>query len=579
MSRWEISDHMSFFTNALTFLGEHFYMVPFACAELVLALVLVGAWLRVRRSRGSAGLVLSEQERTLRRALDLRADECCILMHRSELLPVCAVGDVEKLLGVTLPQLQDDVAVLQSALAVPSDGAKFWSAYRAWDGTSALSCLLRGRDGRWIEVTAQTSDEPDYDLFYFRLCTREQAERKEYEERLDKAEAASQFKTSFLFRMSHEIRTPMNGICGMLTLAEGRLTPDHPAMQYLTKANELSDHLLSLINDILDMSRIEAGKVELESSPFSLRQFGAKLYDMFAKTLEEKGIRYAVNFEEMTADWVVGDELRLGQVVINFLSNAVKFTSEGEVVVTFRQMLLRGGALDLMIRVHDTGIGMKPEFIERIFRPFEQEDASTTRRFGGTGLGMAISDQLVKLMGGQIVVESLPGKGSDFTVYLSLPLAEAPAEETRPETPASESAPARTLDGCRILMAEDNEINAMIAVEVLGEQGVSVDVAENGQIAVDRFSASAPGEYDVILMDIQMPVMDGRTAARTIRALPRPDAKTIPIFALSADAFVEDERQSREAGMNGHLTKPIDFEALTQTILNALTEKEDPAHE
>lgn len=282
----------------------------------------------------------------------------------------------------------------------------------------------------------------------------------------------------------------MNGITGMLTLAEGRLTPEHPAMQYLTKANELSGHLLSLINDILDMSRIEAGKVELEQAPFSLQALGGRLYDMFAKTLDANSIHYAANFEEMTADWVIGDELRISQVIINFLSNAVKFTSQGEIIVTFRQMMLRDGKVDLMVRVHDTGIGMKAEFISRIFRPFEQEDTSTTRRFGGTGLGMAISDQLVKLMGGQIVVESLPESGSDFTVFLSLP------------------------------------------------------------------------------------VMGGRTAARTIRGLARPDAADIPIYALSADAFVEDERLSRENGMNGHLTKPIDFDALWQIAQDIENRKE-----
>ena len=282
----------------------------------------------------------------------------------------------------------------------------------------------------------------------------------------------------------------MNGITGMLTLAERRLTPEHPAMQYLTKANELSGHLLSLINDILDMSRIEAGKVELEQAPFSLRALGGRLYDMFAKTLDANGIHYVANFEEMTADWVIGDELRISQVIINFLSNAVKFTSQGEIIVTFRQMMLRDGKVDLMVRVHDTGIGMKAEFISRIFRLFEQEDTSTTRRFGGTGLGMAISDQLVKLMGGQIVVESLPESGSDFTVFLSLP------------------------------------------------------------------------------------VMGGRTAARTIRGLARPDAADIPIYALSADAFVEDERLSRENGMNGHLTKPIDFDALWQIAQDIENRKE-----
>ena len=375
-------------------------------------------------------------------------------------------------------------------------------------------------------MKAHRCGDNEYDLFIIRRVTAEREKVAAYGRWLHQAKEASQFKTSFLFRMSHEIRTPMNGITGMLTLAEGRLTPEHPAMQYLTKANELSGHLLSLINDILDMSRIEAGKVELEQAPFSLRALGGRLYDMFAKTLDANGIHYAANFEEMTADWVIGDELRISQVIINFLSNAVKFTSQGEIIVTFRQMMLRDGKVDLMVRVHDTGIGMKAEFISRIFRPFEQEDTSTTRRFGGTGLGMAISDQLVKLMGGQIVVESLPESGSDFTVFLSLSVMEAPAGAA-----AAEAAPAET-------------------------------------------AAQPASYYDLILMDIQMPVMDGRTAARTIRGLARPDAADIPIYALSADAFAEDERLSRENGMNGHLTKPIDFDALWQIAQDIENRKE-----
>ena len=375
-------------------------------------------------------------------------------------------------------------------------------------------------------MKAHRCGDNEYDLFIIRRVTAEWEKVAAYERWLYQAEEASQFKTSFLFRMSHEIRTPMNGITGMLTLAERQLTPEHPAMQYLTKANELSGHLLSLINDILDMSHIEAGKVELEQAPFSLQALGGRLYDMFAKTLDANGIHYAVNFEEMTADWVIGDELRISQVIINFLSNAVKFTSQGEIIVTVRQMMLRDGKVDLMVRVHDTGIGMKAEFISRIFRLFEQEDTSTTRRFGGTGLGMAISDQLVKLMGGQIVVESLPESGSDFTVFLSLPVMEAPAGAA-----AAEAAPAET-------------------------------------------AAQPASYYDLILMDIQMPVMDGRTAARTIRGLARPDAADIPIYALSADTCAEDERLSRENGMNGHLTKPIDFDALWQIAQDIENRKE-----
>ena len=276
-----------------------------------------------------------------------------------------------------------------------------------------------------------------------------------------------------------------------------------------------------------------------------------------------------MRYEELTADWVLGDSLRLNQVVINFISNAMKFTSEGSVTVTFRQMLLQGGKLDLMIRVKDTGVGMKPEFLERIFKPFEQEDASTTRRFGGTGLGMAISDQMVRLMGGQIVVESQPDVGSEFTVFLSLPVASAPQEEAPQKQPAQIEPVSRPM---RLLMAEDNEINAMIAVEILQERGAQIEVAENGKIAEEKFAASPAGYYDAVLMDVQLPVMDGRAAARSIRAMPRPDAQRVPIYALSADAFVEDERLSREAGMNGHLSKPVNFDELWKILQQAVQE-------
>ena len=569
---------ISMLRELLTFLGAHFYLVLIGCGELVLAVILLTALSERRngaRRRVPVTVPGSGPEQLMLRELAEQEDEACLLLRRSDLLPLYAAGDLTAVLGVGVDTLRNDLAAVLTQLQTPEEGRRFWKQYRGWDGGEDISADLQLLNGQWVRVKAHRCGDNEYDLFIIRRVTAEREKVAAYEQRLHQAEEASQFKTSFLFRMSHEIRTPMNGITGMLTLAEGRLTPEHPAMQYLTKANELSGHLLSLINDILDMSRIEAGKVELEQAPFSLRALGGKLYDMFAKTLDANGIRYAVNFEEMTADWVIGDELRISQVIINFLSNAVKFTSQGEIIVTFRQMMLRDGNVDLMVRVHDTGIGMTAEFISRIFRPFEQEDTSTTRRFGGTGLGMAISDQLVKLMGGQIVVESLPGSGSDFTVFLSLPVTEAPAGAA-----AAEAAPAETAaqpagqKPCRILMAEDNEINAMVAVEILQQRGAQVDVAENGQLAVERFAAQPAGYYDLILMDIQMPVMDGRTAARTIRGLARPDAADIPIYALSADAFVEDERLSRENGMNGHLTKPIDFDALWQIAQDIVNRKE-----
>ena len=558
-------------TDLLTVLGGNIYIIIIACIELIAAVLLLGIIPAVKRRSAGVNRAVPGVERLLLSELSKQDDEICIILRRSDMLPAYAAGDVESVLGASLDTLRGDITCMLARLNEPSDGQKFWKVYGEWDGANSLTTVFEMKGSKWLHLTVHRCRDKDYDLFIFRDMTEERLRQAEYESRLSKAEEASQFKTSFLFRMSHEIRTPMNGITGMLTLAEGKLEPDHPAMQYLSKADELTAHLLSLINDILDMSRIEAGKVELEKAPFSLRALGSKLYDMFAKTLEQKSIRYSVDFEEMTADWVVGDELRISQIVINFLSNAVKFTSQGEVTVTFRQMLLRKGSVDLMIRVHDTGIGMKPEFINRIFRPFEQEDASTTRRYGGTGLGMAISDQLVKLMGGQIVVESLPGKGSDFSVFLSLPTTSEPKSQHVRTLPGAEGAEAPHYS---ILMAEDNEINAMIAVELLTQRGATVDVAENGQKALDMFSASEPGHYDVILMDIQMPVMDGRTSARHIRALSRPDAASIPIIALSADAFVEDERLSRESGMDGHLAKPINFDELWKTMESITAEKE-----
>ena len=562
--------------EGITQLGEHMGLVVIGGLEFLAALFLFVSFLRKKMGdrnpvdrpshRRAENLFLQEMR--------YYQDETWILIRREDRLPLYAEGNPEELLGISLYQMQEDIQNLFMNLQETGAGEKLWQKYISWDGREDFSEEFVLKNGEWIRFRAKRCSEESYDLLFFERITKTHEKIEEYEQKLAQAEEVSQSKTTFLSRMSHEIRTPMNGIIGMLTLAEGKLAPEAPAMQYLTRADELSDHLLALINDILDMSRIEAGKVELEKKPFSLKKLGDKLYDMFARTLEARGIHYAVNFEEMTVDRVVGDELRISQVIINFLSNAVKFTSEGEIIVTFRQMMRQAKSVDLMIRVHDTGIGMSPEFINHIFRPFEQESMETSKKYGGTGLGMAITDQLVKLMGGEIVVESLKGKGSDFTVFIQLPISE---ESSITETVQTEK---RTQDvehafkNRRILLAEDNEINAMIAEEILGGMGAEVEVAENGQKAVDVFATHPAGYYDFILMDVQMPVMDGRTAARLIREMDRADAGRIPIFALSADAFVEDERLSLKSGMNGHFAKPVDFVALQKEIGAFLRKRE-----
>ena len=564
-------------TELMTVLGSNIEFVVIGCAELAAAVALATTGI-ARKMKKEKKPDTKSAEQLFLYELGKSTDEGYMLVRRKDTMPVYAVGDLEQLLGVSLQQVQEDITLLRKKMKSDHAVKMLWKSYRTWDRKEPLYAEIQMENLQWIRVTVYDCKDEKHDLVCFIKTTGTHRRMEEYEKELEQAEEASQSKTSFLYQMSHEIRTPMNGIMGMLTLAKEKLDADHPAAQYLSKVEELSDHLLSLISDILDMSRIEAGKVELEEKAFSLRSLGDKLYDMFAKNLESRGIHYEVTFEDMSVDYVVGDELRISQIIINFLSNAVKFTQEGEIGVTFRQMFLQDGNVDLMIRVHDTGIGMNPEFINRIFRPFEQEGADTSRKYGGTGLGMAITDELVKLMNGEIVVKSVPGEGSDFSVFLHLPVAEEQEQRQQPDTgyekEEPENADAEAFRGCRILMAEDNEINAMVAQEILGQMGAKVDVAENGQRAVEMFDSHPEGYYSFILMDVQMPVMNGRDAVKAIRKLPRKDAGEILIFALSADAFVEDERQSLESGMNGHYAKPVDFVALQQNVGAILREKE-----
>ena len=567
---------MSNITQLLTVFGENFYLVVVLCVEILIAVLLFGMTItknmRISKRKTSVHGVESE----FLEAMDRRPDEVCLVVRIDDIMPVYASGHFKDMFGVSLEDVRGDMALLNSNFENKGKSFDIWEKYRKWDGKEAWNEEFSLKNGEWVRLHLDPRENSRYDLLSFYYITELHNEIEDYEMRLSQADEASQSKTTFLSRMSHEIRTPMNGIIGMLSLAEGKLDSTHPAMQYLTKIDELSAHLLSLINDILDMSRIEAGKVELEDKPFSLRKLGDKLYDMFAKNLEQRNIEYTVEFEDVTVDYVIGDELRISQVIINFLSNAVKFTEKGEIRVTLRQMALAGGTADIMIRVRDTGIGMSPEFINRIFRPFEQESIDTQKKYGGTGLGMAISDQIVKLMGGEIVVESMVGKGSDFMVFLHLPVSEE-VEDVSEEKASADEAAAEfddVFEGKSILVAEDNELNAVIAVEVLKNMGAKVELATNGQEAVDHFEQNPAGYYDFILMDVQMPVIDGRAAARKIRGLDRADAADIPVFALSADAFIEDERLSRESGMNGHYAKPVDFNELQNSIGAFLRERE-----
>ena len=485
-----------------------------------------------------------------------------MILRCKDLYPVYITESFEQQLDVTGDDIKTDIGIFWDKVGSGKDW-KLWKKYRSWDGKQPFtSDFYLERMESWYRLEITRSKDGLYDTFQFRDITEDKKELEAAKEQLKIAESVSQSKTEFLSSMSHEIRTPMNGIIGMLTLAHGQLR-GHSAENYIIKAEQLSKYLLSVINDILDMSRIEAGKIELESKPFELAALAEKLRNMFQKNVEAKGVAFYVEMKDVDVKYIVGDELRISQILVNFLSNAQKFTEKGEIRVTFRQLQKENGKVSLMFRVHDTGKGMDAKFISRIFKPFEQESQDITKQYGGSGLGMSITDHLVHLMGGEIVIDSMLGKGSDFSVYLTLPIAEVSEIETEQE---DETETDFTFNGCHILMAEDNEINAEIAVSILENEGAKVDVAVNGKDAVEKYAASAPGTYNFILMDIQMPVMNGRDAAKQIRSMDRKDAGEIPIFALSADAFVEDQRLSAMSGMNGHFTKPIDFEEMRVQI-------------
>ena len=547
-------------TGQLVWLGEHRGLFLLLIVELFAGVcLLIGFFqLKIKKQNEAAGVFKGGSGSF---GVPGNGDPVMILRCK-DLYPVYITESFEQQLDVTGDDIKTDIGIFLDKVGSGKDW-KLWKKYRSWDGKQPFtSDFYLERMKSWYRLEITRSKDGLYDTFQFRDITEDKKELEAAKEQLKIAESVSQSKTEFLSSMSHEIRTPMNGIIGMLTLAHGQLR-GHSAENYIIKAEQLSKYLLSVINDILDMSRIEAGKIELESKPFELAALAEKLRNMFQKNVEAKGVAFYVEMKDVDVKYIVGDELRISQILVNFLSNAQKFTEKGEIRVTFRQLQKENGKVSLMFRVHDTGKGMDAKFISRIFKPFEQESQDITKQYGGSGLGMSITDRLVHLMGGEIVIDSMLGKGSDFSIYLTLPIAEVSEIETEQE---DETGTDFTFNGCHILMAEDNEINAEIAVSILENEGAKVDVAVNGKDAVEKYAASAPGTYNFILMDIQMPVMNGRDAAKQIRSMDRKDAGEIPIFALSADAFVEDQRLSAMSGMNGHFTKPIDFEEMRVQI-------------
>ena len=378
-----------------------------------------------------------------------------------------------------------------------------------------------------------------------------------------KAEAANEAKTEFLQRMSHDIRTPINGICGMIDVADHYAEDMKKQTECRAKIKEASHLLLELINEVLDMSKLESDEVILEEIPFNLNSISEEILGVIEQMATEQNIRILWEEKEVTHWNLIGSPGHVKRVLMNILSNAVKYNKEnGYVYISCREIPSEQTAMTTLEFVcRDTGIGMTEAFQKRIFEPFAQEHAGSRTKFAGTGLGMPITKKLVEKMGGTISFESKEGTGTTFVIRIPFRI-----DTDRKDRTETEEKTETSIQGLHVLLTEDNELNMEIAEFVLQNEGTVVTKAWNGQEAVEIFRKSSPGEFDVILMDIMMPVMNGYEAAKMIRSLDREDAKVIPIIAMTANAFIEDRMRAKEAGMDEHIAKPVDRKLLVKVI-------------
>ncbi len=395
---------------------------------------------------------------------------------------------------------------------------------------------------------------------------KEFAYQQQLEQAMQEARAANAAKTSFLSRMSHDIRTPLNGIIGLLSINDKY--PEDAALQARNRKKILvaANHLLSLINDVLQMSKLESGELVLANEPFDLNRTSLEIVDIVSQRAAEAGVTLVYDAEHLNKlpyACVYGSPLHVRQLFLNIYGNCVKYNHPGgSVNTTVNTVRVENGTVRYRWCIRDTGIGMSPEFVQHIFDPFTQERADARSVYQGTGLGMSIVKALVDKMGGSITVESRLGVGTTFVVELPFTIADQALL-----VPAEPAAPAGSIRGLHLLLAEDNDLNAEIASTLLTDEGASITRAADGQQALELFRSSAAGTYDAILMDVMMPRMDGLAATRAIRALDRPDARSIPILAMTANAFDEDARQCLDAGMNAHLAKPLQMDHVVSTLV------------
>lgn len=400
------------------------------------------------------------------------------------------------------------------------------------------------------------------------IVREQQKQEKALQDALAEAKKANSAKTTFLSNMSHDIRTPMNAIVGYTNLALNHINDQAKVHNYLNKIASSSNHLLSLINDVLDMSKIESGKIQLDKNQCNLADILYNLNFIIQPEAKKKKHRFFIDTFDLRDEVVISDELRLNQVLFNLVGNASKFTPVGGTInvrVLQKDSSVEGVGL-YEFHVRDNGIGMSREFISHVFEPFERERNSTVSGIEGTGLGLSIAKSIIDMMGGVLMVNSELDKGTEFIFTIPMDIVKADAIKSQEPMETIENVETAVLTGKRILVAEDNEMNREIITEVLQEAGIHVEVVPNGREAVEVMSTCEAKYYDMILMDVQMPVMDGYEATMAIRAMNKPEHARIPIIAMTANAFVSDKKKAMEVGMNGHISKPIDIEKLFDMI-------------
>ncbi|MGB4984767.1 MAG: ATP-binding protein [Erysipelotrichaceae bacterium] len=405
-------------------------------------------------------------------------------------------------------------------------------------------------------------------IIMVKIKSKQEKRRNEEKFQEDLLLKTAQNKTDFLSKMSHDIRTPLNGIIGMTYLASDNLENKAALEDNLSKIQASADYLLSLVNDILDMSKIDSGKLKLNYESVNIELILENIVSLFEVEIMQKKIKVIIDgVNDLPVSYKI-DKLRINQVLMNLLSNAVKFTPcEGEIYLSLNIIPLTYQRDRIVFTVKDNGVGMSEEFMSRIFKSFEQESNNTSQYYGGSGLGLAIVKRLMDLMGGAVSVESTLGGGTTFTVVVSLEKTEKCEDHKLPKINKTISKDSiKRLAGKHVLLVEDHPINAQIATKILEKWGFEVTVAENGEVGVNQFNSSQPGFYSVIFMDIKMPILNGYEATKQIRLSEHSDAKTIPIYAMSANAFDDDVQKSLEVGMNGHLRKPIEMPELIKII-------------